>query len=146
MGMEYSQPARGATGENSMAIKLSLGICRKLVLGPPRTDKRIHSSPLYKMVLFSRSAASDSSWPHGLKHTRLLCPSLSPGVCSNSCQLSLWCHPTISPCHPLFLLPAIFPSIPGSFPSALHQVDHKYSPPKFQKAPKNKHWVCHILT
>ena len=32
--------------------------------------------------------------PHGLQHTRLFCPSLSPY--SNSCPLSLWCHPTIS--------------------------------------------------
>ena len=35
-------------------------------------------------------------WPHGLEHTRLPCPSLSPEVCSNSCPLSQWCHPTIS--------------------------------------------------
>ena len=28
---------------------------------------------------------SDSSWPHGLQHARLLCPSASPRVCSNSC-------------------------------------------------------------
>ena len=34
--------------------------------------------------------------PHGLQHARLLCPSLSPGACSNSCPLSQWCHPTIS--------------------------------------------------
>ena len=34
--------------------------------------------------------------PHGLQHTRLPCPSLSPGACSNSCPLSQWCHPTIS--------------------------------------------------
>ena len=27
---------------------------------------------------------SHSLRPHGLQHTRLLCPSLSPGVCSNS--------------------------------------------------------------
>ena len=27
---------------------------------------------------------------------RLPCPSLSPRVCSNSCPLSRWCHPTIS--------------------------------------------------
>ena len=39
---------------------------------------------------------SDSLWPHGLQHTRLPCPSPSPGVCSNSFQLSLWCHPAIS--------------------------------------------------
>ena len=38
----------------------------------------------------------DSLWPHGLQHTRLPCPSLSPGVCSNSCPLSQWCHPTTS--------------------------------------------------
>ena len=39
---------------------------------------------------------SDSLRPHGLQHARLLCPSLSPGACSNSCPLSQWCHPTIS--------------------------------------------------
>ena len=27
---------------------------------------------------------------------RLPCPSISPGVCSNSCSLSWWCHPIIS--------------------------------------------------
>jgi len=35
-------------------------------------------------------------WPHGLQHTRLPCPSLSPEVCSNSYSLSWWCHTTIS--------------------------------------------------
>ena len=39
---------------------------------------------------------SNSLQPHGLQHARLPCPSLSPGVCSNSCPLSWWCHPTIS--------------------------------------------------
>ena len=39
---------------------------------------------------------SASLQPHGLQHTRLPCPSLSPGVWSNSCQLIQWCHPTIS--------------------------------------------------
>ena len=34
--------------------------------------------------------------PHGLQHARLTCPSPIPGVCSNSCPLSWWCHPTIS--------------------------------------------------
>ena len=33
---------------------------------------------------------------HGLYHARLLCPSLSPGVFSDSCPLSWWCHPTSS--------------------------------------------------
>ena len=39
---------------------------------------------------------SDNWPPHELQHTRLLCSSLSPGVCSNSCPLSQWCHATIS--------------------------------------------------
>ena len=39
---------------------------------------------------------SDSLWPHGLQHTRLFCPSPTPGACSNSCPSSRWCHPTIS--------------------------------------------------
>ena len=34
--------------------------------------------------------------PHGLQHIRLLWPSLCPRVCSNSCPLSQWCHPSIS--------------------------------------------------
>ena len=39
---------------------------------------------------------SDFLWPHGLQRARLPCSSLSPRVCSNSCPLSRWCHPTIS--------------------------------------------------
>ena len=34
--------------------------------------------------------------PHGLQHSRLPCPSPSLRICSNSCPLSRWCHPTIS--------------------------------------------------
>ena len=39
---------------------------------------------------------SDSLQPHEPHHARLPCPSLSPWVCSNSCPVSQWCHPTIS--------------------------------------------------
>ena len=39
---------------------------------------------------------SDSFRPHALQHTRLPCPWLSPGACSNSHPLNQWCHPTIS--------------------------------------------------
>ena len=44
--------------------------------------------------LFSRQGLSNSLHPHGLQHSRLLCP-LSPRVCSNSRPLSQWCHLTI---------------------------------------------------
>ena len=50
----------------------------------------------YVSVQFSRSVVSDCLWPHGLQHTRLPCPSPTPGACSNSCLSSWWCHPTIS--------------------------------------------------
>ena len=48
------------------------------------------------LLLFSRSVLSDSSWSHELQLTRVPCPSLSPGVCSDLCPSSRWCHPTIS--------------------------------------------------
>ena len=47
-------------------------------------------------LLLSHSIVSDTLWPHGLRHATLPCLSLSPGVCSNSCPLSQWYHPTIS--------------------------------------------------
>ena len=40
--------------------------------------------------------------PDGVQHTRFPGPSLSPWVCSNSCPLSQWCHPTISSSVSLF--------------------------------------------
>ena len=39
---------------------------------------------------------SDSLWHHRLWCTRVPCPSVSPGVYSESRPLSQWCHPTIS--------------------------------------------------
>ena len=51
---------------------------------------------------------SDSLWPHGLQHSRLPCPSLTPGACLDWSPLSWWCHPTIlsflSPSPPSFNL------------------------------------------
>ena len=45
---------------------------------------------------FSQSVMSDSLQPHELQHAKLPCPSPTPGVYSNSCPSSRWCHPTIS--------------------------------------------------
>ena len=39
---------------------------------------------------------SDSLQPHGLQHSRLPCPSPTPGAYSRSCPLSQRCHPTTS--------------------------------------------------
>ena len=62
--------------------------------------------------------------PMKLQHTRLPCPLLSPGVCSDSCPLSQWCHPTISsPEVPFSSCPQSFPA-QGLFKwvSSLHQM------------------------
>ena len=50
--------------------------------------------------------------PYELQHTRLPCPSLFPGVCSNSCSLSQWCRPTVS------FSVALVSCFPQSFPSS----------------------------
>ena len=50
----------------------------------------------FSSVQFSHSVVSNSLWPHGLQHTRFPCLSPTPGVCSNSCPSSQWCHPNIS--------------------------------------------------
>ena len=54
---------------------------------------------------------SNSLWPHGLQYARLLFPALSPGVCSNSCPLSMMLSNHLIFYCPLLLLPSIFPSI-----------------------------------
>ena len=47
-------------------------------------------------VQFSCSVVSDSLQPHESQHARPPCSSPSPGVHSDSCPSSLWCHPAIS--------------------------------------------------
>ena len=50
----------------------------------------------FSSIQFSRLVVSDSLWPHESQHTRPPCPSPTPGVYSNSCPSSQWCHPAIS--------------------------------------------------
>ena len=66
----------------------------------------------FSSVQFSCSVVSDSLWLHGLQHARPPCPSPTAGVYPNPCPLNWWCHP-------LLLLPSIFPSIRVS---SSHQV------------------------
>ena len=81
-----------------------------------------HSTVLHciciSLVLFSRSVVSDSWRSHGLQHTRLPCPSPSPGVYPNSCPLSRCCHPTTS--SSVFPFSSCSQSFPasGSFPTS----------------------------
>ena len=65
-----------------------------------------------QFICISRCCSvAQSLRPHGLQHTRLLCPSPSPRACSTSCPLSQWYYPTIlSSVVPFLLLPSVFPS------------------------------------
>ena len=67
-------------------------------------------------VQFSRSVVSDSLRPHESQHARPPCPSPTPGVHSNSCPSSRWCHPAISSSVlPFFSCPQSLPAS-ESFP------------------------------
>ena len=55
---------------------------------------------------------SDSLWPHESQHARPPCPSPTPGVYSNPCPSSQWCHPAISSS----VIP--FSSCPQSLPAS----------------------------
>ena len=55
---------------------------------------------------------------HGLQHTRVPCPSPTPGAYSNSCPSNRWCHPIIS--SSVISFSSYFQSFPawGSFPTS----------------------------
>ena len=77
--------------------------------------------------------------PHALHHARLPCPSLSLGICSNSCPLSQWCRPTISSSV------APFSSCPQSFLTSVFSNDWLFAWPKdwsfsFSISPSNEYW------
>ena len=82
----------------------------------PSTDEWINKWwYIYTMeysIQFSCSVMFDSLRTHELQHTRPPCPSPTPGVHSNSCPSSLWCHPAI----PSSVIP--FSSCPQSLPAS----------------------------
>ena len=89
---------------NSKASVLRHSVFFMVQLSHPYTTKKNHHCCC--------SVVSDSLDPRGLQHIRLPCPSPSPRVCSNSCPLNPWCHPTISS--------SVFP-FPPAFNLSQHQ-------------------------
>ena len=79
---------------------------------------------------------SDSLWPHGLQHARILRPSPTPIACANSCPLSQWCHPIIS--SSVTPISSCFQSFPasGSFPMSGIRWPKYWS---FSISPSNKY-------
>ena len=69
-------------------------------------------TPSVQLVQFSRSVVSDSLRGHESRHARPPCLSPTPGVHSDSCPSSQWCHPAISSS----VIP--FSSCPQSLPAS----------------------------
>ena len=107
---------------NSLEI---LNLCLDFIgLTVGKVDSHIQVVLNISSVQFSHSVMSNSSWPHGLQHARLPCPSPTPEACSNSCPLSWWCHPIISSSVVPFSSCLQSSSASGSLPgvSSSHQV------------------------
>ena len=81
-----------------------------------------------RSVQFSCSVVSNSLWPREPQHARPPCPSPTPGVHTNPCPLSWWCHP---PSHPLS----------SPFPPALNLSQHQ----RLFKWVSSSHEVAKVL-
>ena len=89
----------------------------------------------FSSVHSTRSVVSDSLRPHRLQHARPPWPSPTPGVYSNSCPLSRWCHPTISSS---VVLSSLLPQL-----LEMWEGDHAhfpYSCPQFQSLMEPWRW------
>ena len=94
----------------------------------------------FSSVQFSLSVMSDSLRPHESQQARPPCPSPTPGVYSNSSIESVMPSNQFILCHPLLLLPSIFPSIRVfSNESTLHMRWPKYWSFSFSISPSNEH-------
>ena len=101
------------------------GACSEVseLSGTGKATELVHFSPRcfwwitsLSSVQFSRSVMSDSLQPPESQHTRPPCPSPTPGVHSDSCPSSQWCHPAISfSVVPFSSCPLSLPAS-GSFP------------------------------
>ena len=101
------------------SIQLSIFLEVSSVLRPWKNAEFLSSSkvfiPRQEDICCCYSVVSNSLWTHGLQHSRLPCPLLSPRICLSSCPLSWWCCLTISSSVTPFSCPPSFPAL-GSFP------------------------------
>ena len=122
-------------------------ICRSSISVAPYSHIQPTNSPIVNTKVdtvlsdqISCSVLSNSLQPHGLQHTRLPCPSPTPGACSNSPPLSRWCHPTISSSVIPFSFCPIFPRIRAfSNETVLRMRWPKYWSFSFSISPSNEH-------
>ena len=100
----------------------------------------MQNTDILSSVQFSRSVVSDSLRPHRLQHSRRPCLSPTPRACSKLMSIELVMPSNhLLLCHPLLLLPSIFPSIRVfSSESVLHIRWPKYWSFSFSISPSNE--------
>ena len=117
-GLERVGPGLGEWLGKSPHCWLSQGYVQVHLMGAGGSLKLQMVLAKKDSVQFSRSLMSDPLQPYGLQHARPPCPSPTPGVYSNSCPLSRWCHPaTSSSVVPFSPCLQSFP-VSGSFPTS----------------------------
>ena len=82
---------------------------------------------------------SNSSWPHGLQHAKLPCPSPTPRACSNMSIESVMPSNHLILCRPLLLLPSIFSSVRVSSNESVLHIRWKYQSFSFSISPSNEY-------
>ena len=92
-----------------------IDVCCFFVYIQANTSTLYIPTPFICSVQFSCSVVSDSLRPHESQHARPPCPSPTPGVHSDSCSSSWWCHPAISSSVAPFSCPQSLPAS-ESFP------------------------------
>ena len=79
-----SQRVKGSMFSNGQREKHRgnwLAYSRKSTIEEKEKECSRKPSGYWRLLLFIPSVMFDSLWPHGLQHTRLPCPSPSPGAC-----------------------------------------------------------------
>ena len=113
--LEYTVSELGITprhpDSHSTTLTTRVGAVRLHMTGPTFGVGCVWTS-FVTAVQLSPSVVSDSLQPHESQHTRPPCPSPTPGIYSNSCPSSRWCHPAISSSV------VSFPSCPQSLPAS----------------------------
>ena len=131
--------------DDLLTVQSCWQVCGSQSPGPSMRNFRYRDgadSPYHLMLLsFSYSVVSDSLRPHGLQHARLPCPSPTPGACLKLMTIDLVMPSNhLILCHPLLLLPSIFPSIKVfSSESVLPIRWPKYWSFSFSISPSNEH-------
>ena len=101
--------------------------------------KHLYNEIAISSVQLSCSVMSDSLQPHESQHARPPCPSPTPGVHSDSCPLSQWCHPAISSSVVPFSCPESLPAWVFSNESTLRMRWPKYWSFSFSISPSKEH-------